>query len=865
MMIKRLVTILTAIALLQALGCGMGQDSGGGLLGGGGGFFNADGTPKKEEPKEEPKEEEENPAEKPKELTDTDQLLAGQWVAEQLNNDGDRIVITLTPGTGERKVAMTAIHQAGDAEVVASGVYEIDGSKLIFKLTNFSQVSSTFTVSDRILTLGTEIFYKVDATFTGGTVGGQIRLSPETANDMVKAKTQSLPNSNLSALTGEVLVKYKNGDLARVVVQPDASQLQALSVNGDTGTGLVALGFRQVALKKARVEKASEMIEKLRKDPSVEYVVHNRYVKSTSDPISKDPLSNSDDQWNLRLLDMVDAWGAVKSSRESIVAIIDTGLAKTVHPDLAGRVKYGFDFVSKAIKDIPLSLDGDGADNDFTDPGWVGSPFHGTHLAGIVAAIKDNDVGMAGAGTNNVKLMILRAIGDLGDGGSNGTLYDVAQAIFYAARLPNVADCKDGMTTAPDSAGQTVYKIDESKCVKITDDIRPRADVINLSLGSFMSEADAKPMTEAIYRATREGVLVVASSGNKSSSAPFYPAADPNVLAVGAITANLTFARTYSNFGYHKVVAPGGSKTAGVLGTGANADYHELVGTSQAAAHVSAIAAMVKAENSNLRPGEIVQILQDTAVDLGEKGKDLYYGYGMINACAALLKARMEAPIEKDAFNLSTTSLDFGKISTVGTVIANACGPIPWLKPTASTQDGGGWLSVRLIPGATYARLDVSVNRDGMKPGHYEGTISLGSKSIGVVLTVPEEESDGSLDGILEQIGKFTPGEPEFQNELDIGTVVVFLQNASEPCRGPADPKPNCFYVTTSFESNYFFQLNGIPAGSYYMVGGIDDNGDGNICIDGETEFCAMYPSAESPRAVTIQAGQRINDLVWTF
>ncbi len=211
--------------------------------------------------------------------------------------------------------------------------------------------------------------------------------------------------------------------------------------------------------------------------------------------------------------------------------MIDTGVVLR-HPDLQGQLVAGYDF----IRDRGNAVDGDGIDRDPDDPGDRSNPdgsssFHGTHVAGTVAAATGNSLGVAGVAFG-AKVMPLRAVGRFG-----GSIYDIEQAVRFAAGLPN-----DSGTVPP-----------------------RRADVINLSLGSTYADAEDQAVFEAARTA---GVVVVAAAGNSADSERFYPAAYPGVLAVSAVDINKNLA-PYSSFGsWVSVAAPGGSTARDVNGDG---------------------------------------------------------------------------------------------------------------------------------------------------------------------------------------------------------------------------------------------------------------------------------------------------------
>ena len=284
------------------------------------------------------------------------------------------------------------------------------------------------------------------------------------------------------------------------------------------------------------------------------------------------------------------------------VAIVDTGIAyenfrdpKTNKrfykaPDLAGTCFVaGYDFV-----------------NNDTHPNDDHS--HGTHVAGTVAQTTNNSLGVAGVAFNSC----LQPIKVLGSNGS-GTYANIANGIRFAA---------DNM-----------------------------AKVINLSLGGPSS---SQTLLDAISYAYSKGVTIVAAAGNDGTNIVSYPGAyDDFVIAVGATRFDEMLSY-YSNFGPSlDVVAPGGDATVdqngdgygdGVLQNTFNPNtkrtnefgYWFFQGTSQATPHVSGLAALLISKGNATTPANIRTAIQSTADDLGAPGKDDTYGWGLINAPAAL-------------------------------------------------------------------------------------------------------------------------------------------------------------------------------------------------------------------------------------
>ena len=215
---------------------------------------------------------------------------------------------------------------------------------------------------------------------------------------------------------------------------------------------------------------------------------------------------------------------------------------------------------------------------------------HGTHVAGIIAANTNNFEGIAGITWHN-KIMPIKVL----DQSGAGTLFDVAQGVFWA-----------------------------------TDH---GAKVINLSLGNY---AESKFLHDAIKYAFSKDVVLVAASGNDGTDQLGYPASYPEVIAVSAIDYDQTIVE-FSNYGkYVDVVAPG----VNIASTYPSNQYASLSGTSMASPHVAGLAGLIRSIDPTLSNQQINQIIKNTATDLGNPGKDPYYGYGEINIEKALAKAQ---------------------------------------------------------------------------------------------------------------------------------------------------------------------------------------------------------------------------------
>ena len=302
-------------------------------------------------------------------------------------------------------------------------------------------------------------------------------------------------------------------------------------------------------------------------------------------------------QWGLTRIGADQAWATATGSGVTI-AIVDTGVDLT-HPDLAANVDtdHDADFVDGKA-DTDGAQDGSG---------------HGTHVAGIAAAVTHNGVGVAGTAPR-ATILPVRVLGDAG-GDRTGR---IAAGIRYAA--------------------------DHG------------AEIVNLSLAySPPGHVDSitgsmRPVHEAIAYALSKGAVVVASSGNDSLPFCAEPAAVDGVLCVGAVD-RAERPAYYTNFESRRskryLVAPGGDQTLScsndILSTylrGAEQvcssvdGYEADAGTSMAAAFVSGTAALLA--EKGLKASEIVDCLLGTTDDLGPPGRDPVFGYGRLNALRAV-------------------------------------------------------------------------------------------------------------------------------------------------------------------------------------------------------------------------------------
>lgn len=414
---------------------------------------------------------------------------------------------------------------------------------------------------------------------------------------------------------GHVIVKYKaeTSDGARAALLREAGVASARPLPG---------GAKRLRIR--RGESVRETLAGLRADPRVEYAVPDYKAKASLIPNDPGPSGRpagwQDLQWNFSgpfgvnapaAWDLAIAAGA-PGGRGATVAVLDTGVAyKTVGrfrhaPDLGFRqFVRPYDFVENDR--LPLDEMG-----------------HGTHVTGTIAERTNNGQGLTGL-AYNVRIIPVRVLDEEGE----GFISDIARAVRYSTR--------NG------------------------------ADVINMSFefGSGIRAREIPDLLAAIREAHRKGIVIVGASGNEASAAVAYPARATSVIAVGAITEH-GCAAVYSNRGSGlDLVAPGGGEDDALTDNPSDAanchpelepgrDIYQqtfttsvrrfgfppgYVGTSFAAPHVSAVAALLiatKRLGENPTPRAIEQRLKLTARDLGPPGNDRRYGFGLLDAAAAL-------------------------------------------------------------------------------------------------------------------------------------------------------------------------------------------------------------------------------------
>ena len=386
---------------------------------------------------------------------------------------------------------------------------------------------------------------------------------------------------------GEIIIKFKPAITRSITDQATAGKM------ADEGRANLGRVCRRAGLDTPEIKRilkgtgalqlklrpgfnVDEAVRKLRGDPDIEYTEPNYKVKVFATTPND---AYFDQQWGLITIMADRVWDVERGDTVNtvVVAVIDTGV-DTDHADLVGNlILPGQDVVN-----------GDSVPDD----GYG----HGTHVAGIIAAVTDNAIGVAGVSWH-AKILPVKVLDD--DSGS-GDNFQVAEGIEWA--------------------------VDNG------------ARVLNLSLGG----PDYSSLLQtAVDYARGKNCVVIAAAGNDGVSQSNYPAACNGAIAVGA-TDELDNRASFSNYGtWITVVAPG----VNIVSTYPNHahtlypgtfNYAVLQGTSMAAPFVSGVAALIIARNPAITGPQIESRIIRGVDDIGTIGKDYLFGYGRINAMKAV-------------------------------------------------------------------------------------------------------------------------------------------------------------------------------------------------------------------------------------
>lgn len=442
---------------------------------------------------------------------------------------------------------------------------------------------------------------------------------------VVKYRPGTAPRKDAAALNRSL------ANAASVLGQAELGRLRRTASGADVVTSSRALSYAE----------AATLMRKLAADPNVETVENDVRMVPTLTPND----SRFSEQYGygsgLGGIRAGSAWNSTTGAGV-VVAVIDTGI--TAHSDLNANIIGGYDFISQLSGDDAkryganlVAVDGDGRDANPADPGdwsdnmnayldfgcpiYGSSSWHGTHVAGTVAAVTNNGKGVAGTAPS-AKVVPVRVLGRCGGFGS-----DIADAITWAS-------------------GGSVSGVPANPNV---------ADIINLSLGSKGPVACPQVYKDAIAGAVARGTVVVAAAGN--SNADVDKAKNANGVAVGYTMANcgnlITVGSTdskgarsgFSNFGASVDVAAPGSAVLSTINTGSRGPaaegYTAYDGTSMASPHVAGVAALVQSvAKTPLTQAQMRTLLKNTARAFPVSPGDKPIGVGIVDANAAVNAAK---------------------------------------------------------------------------------------------------------------------------------------------------------------------------------------------------------------------------------
>ncbi|GGQ03453.1 extracellular protease [Streptomyces griseomycini] len=428
------------------------------------------------------------------------------------------------------------------------------------------------------------------------TASAQVAVAQDAPSD-----TPAVPAARAEAAPGvpaeRLIVGYRSG--ATEARSDEAAAADAAAKGEETGEDVgfqrrLGTGAALVELgKDAGTADVADVVAEYSADPQVAYVVPDRLNKPLATPND----TEYPKQWDLfestAGMRVPGAWDLATGSGVT-VAVIDTGYV--AHSDLAANIVGGYDFIS----DTAVSVDGNGRDGNPADPGdWYaagecgqavgsGSSWHGTHVAGTIAAATGNGKGIAGV-AHGARISPVRVLGKCG-----GYDSDIIDAITWAS-------------------GGTVSGVPANADV---------AEVINMSLGG--GGACSTATQSAINGAVNRGTTVVVAAGNENQNAANSSPANCNNVITVAATDRSGNRASYSNYGSAVDIAAPGGETAtaanGILSTlnsgtrtPSTENYAYYQGTSMATPHIAGLAALMKSAAPALTPAQIESAIRTNA------------------------------------------------------------------------------------------------------------------------------------------------------------------------------------------------------------------------------------------------------------
>jgi serine protease len=623
---------------------------------------------------------------------------------------------------------------------------------------------------------------------------------------------------------GDVIVAFRQ-DVLPAAAQSRA-EIQAAGLPLRAERALSAGRAHLYRAKGADRQRTIDMIEELNQRADVLYAQPNYIYHSLRVPNDEFfPV-----QWHYPAINLPQAWDITIGSADTVVAVVDTGIlfdqniSTNVHPDFASKVLPGFDFIS----DPRIAVDGDGRDSNPFDngdsPGGQSS-YHGSHVAGTVAAATNDGAGVAGVNWS-ARVLPVRA---LGAGG--GSTLDILDGILWSAGFE-----VQGVPTNTNPA-----------------------DVINLSLGGG---APCSPFEQQVYDSvTDKGVIVVVAAGNENQNAAnVSPASCTGVITVGA-TDFAGNRAPYSNFGSRvDVMAPGGDTGAdlnrdqfsdGVLSLGfddaaGQFNFVFLQGTSMASPHVAGVVSLMKGLRPDLTAQQAVTILRNTARPLSVAACNRPVasdcGAGLIDTAAALLNIDGGGLPGSGSIAFQPDPVDFGTTAEQLTVIMTntTAASVSWSLVGFEASAG----NIASLPdGTVYVPAGVVDTGTLVVGGGAQMTIGLDRSKV-TAQGLFAVELIFNVDGVEQRLlARFSTLPANAVGPTGPTVVAAFQEDATGEYQVVGSQSANSFFTSYRIET---------VAGENMLIAWSDQNG--NVQVD-VGDYVGVYP------AVVVNDGQSVRGI----